>query len=211
MNSNIVNKSLISGLIICILSLILVLANISDESLIEEEQMKCVQRWTPELGAEATPAAGASAFLWIGWMNISTEDSTGYGLNTTSTHETWCDAQLPNCVPNAWANSDEFDITYFDSETTFVILVKNRYNKTHAWETDHFNGGDTNTKITVTCDNWAVGSNINNVSGDRYESRNDSSEDFIWEIWVWDNGGTGYQVADDATLTTVEIYQEAKF
>ena len=99
----------------------------------------------------------------------------------------------------------------FESEKTFVIMVRTRYNKTHAWETDHFNGADCDTQITVTCTSWAVGSNINNVSGTPYETRNNTGEDYIWINFVWDNSGTGYQIADDATLTNSEIYIEARY
>jgi hypothetical protein len=220
---NSTGKGLIVALLVCTVAGVVLLATVDipvddiqdvidivPEPTIREETWKPVYIWTP-LGAEGDPGAGASGFLEIFYMNISSQTGTGYGLNTSSTHETWCDANMPSASPNAWANADNYEISSFESEKTFIIMVRVRYNKTHAWETDHFNGADCDTQITVTCDDWAVGSNINNVSGTAYETRNNTGEDYIWINFVWDNSGTGYQIADDATLTNSEIYIEAKF
>ena len=178
---------------------------------IEEEVFQVVQVFYP-LESEGNPGSGASGFLEIFWINISTQDSGGYWSNTSSTHETWSDANMPGCSPNAWASADNFDIQSFESEKTFVIMVRARFNKTHAWETDHFNQADCDVHITVTCTSWAVGSNINNVTAEHSnETRNSTGEDYIWINYIWDNGGTGYQIADDAVMTTSEIYIEARF
>jgi hypothetical protein len=205
---NIKKAGLLTGITICAITILVITANIPQIE--KEERFQKVYIWTPT-AAEADPGAGASGFLEIFFMNISSQDSNGYGLNTSSTHETWSDANLPSATPNAWASADNFDITYFDSETTFVFMVRVRYNKTHAWETDHFNGADCDTQITVTCTDWAVGGDINNVSGTAYETRNNTGEEFIWINFVWDNAGTGYQIADDSTMTISEIYIEAKY
>jgi len=198
---------------ILFISVLLVLSNVSEmvEPTVEKEKVwQKVHRWTP-LGAEGNPGAGASGFLEIFFMNISSDNATGYGLNTSSTHETWSDANMPGATPNAYANADEFDIEDFESEKTFVIMVRTRYNKTHAWDTDKFIDTDTDCQITVTCNDWAVGANINNASGEKNVTRNNTGEDYIWINWIWDNSGTGYQIADDAILTTSEIYIEARF
>ena len=211
MNKNKATKiGLLTGILCFAVSILIITSNINTSvEKIETEQ--CIYRWTPATASEGDPGAGNSGFIEIFFMNISSADANGYGLNTSSTHETWSDANLPDATPNAWANADNFDITYFNSETTFVILVRTRYNKAHAWETDHFNAGDCDTQITVTCTDWAVGSNIANVSGDQYVTRNNTGDNYIWINYVWDNSGTGYQIADDSTLTVSEIYIEAKF
>ena len=176
----------------------------------EEQSWQKVQIWRP-LGAENSTLVG-SGFLEIFWINISTQDAGGYWSNTSSTHETWSDANMPGASPNAWASADNFDIQSFQSEKTFVIMVRARFNKTHAWETDHFNQADCDVHITVTCTSWAVGSNINNVTAEHSnETRNSTGEDYIWINYIWDNGGTGYQIADDAVMTTSEVYIEARF
>lgn len=203
-----------AGVTTCIIMLVLVLSNINQgffEPPVAVEEWQTVQVWTP-LGAEGNPGAGASGFLEIFFMNLSSADQWGYGLNTSTTHETWSDANMPGASPNAWASADSFDITDFQSEQTFVIMVRARFNRTHAWETDHYNGADCDVQITVSCTSWAVGSNIANVSGTRNETRNDTSEDtYIWINYYWDNSATGYQIADDAVMTISEVYIEARY
>ena len=197
---------ILSGVMVVFVALIVINANLNVEPTKEEVWQK-VYRWTP-LGAEGNPGAGASGFLEIFFINISTATSGGYGLNTSSTFETWATANMPGKTP--YGNADEFEWDT-ESEKTFVILVRVRYNQTHAWETDHWNGADTDVQLTMTCTDWAVGSNINNVSGTRIESANNSAYTFLYENFYWDNSGTGYQIADDSTWAVTEIYIEARF
>ena len=209
--NNIIQKGIITSMIATVIAVLVITANIENESFVkEEERFQAVYIWTPT-GGEGDPGSGASGWTEIFFMNLSDWTAGGYGVNNTATLEGWCDAQLPNCDPNAWASADNFDITYFDSETTFVIGCRGRFNQSHAWETDHWNGNDTNIKITVSCDDWVVGSNINNVSGSMIETANNTDYNFFYANWWWTNGGVGYQIGDDATLTTSEIYVEAKF
>lgn len=198
------------GFSVCIVALLVIIANLNVEPSSETEAWQCVQVWSP-LGAEGDPGAGASGFLEIFFMNLSSADVLGYGLNTSSTHETWSDANMPGASPNAWASADNFDITSFESEKTFVFMVRVRYNATHAKDGANWNGADTDVQITVTCTSWKVGANINNVSGTRIETSNNSAYTFLYENFYWDNGGTGYQISDDAKMTTSEVYIEAKF
>jgi len=192
--------------VMCIVGMLMIAGlNVIKEQPIETEMWQKVYVWTP-LGAEGNPGTGASGFLEFFMVNLS--DATGYDENSSSTLETWSAANMAGKTP--YGNADEFDFE-FTSETTCVFMVRVRFNKTHAWETDKFNGNDTDVQLTLTCDNWATGSNINNVSGSRHETRNDTSEDYIWENFVWDNGGTGFQMADDSTVTVTEIYIEARY
>ena len=206
---NIGKAGVFTGLLVCVVSLLIVWANLPSEIIVEKD-WQVVQVWSP-LGAEGNPGAGASGFLEIYFMNLSTWTSGGYGVNTTATLEGWCNANMPTASPNAWASADNFEITSFESEKTFVIGTKWRWNDTHAKDGANWFGNDTNVKITVTCDNWVVGANINNVSGNMIESSNNSAYTYLYTITWWTNGGVGYQIADDATLTIAEIYGEAKF
>lgn len=206
MTGSVFNKvkkaGILSGIIVTLIVLVMVFSNFNSVS-ITEMTFKPVDIWSV---GEGNPGAGASGFLWFGFTNLS--DATGYDENSTSTLETWATANMVGKTP--YGDADEFHFEY-ESEKTFAIIVQVRYNKTHCWETDHFNGARTDVQLTLTCTDWAVGSNINNVSGTRYETRNNTGEDYIWENFVWDNGGTGYQMADDSTFDCSEIYIEAKF
>lgn len=193
-------------------ALVLINANYAENiplTPVEKEKVsQAVHVWTPT-GAEGSPTG--SGFLGIYFMNLSTYTNGGYGDNTSSTHEGWCDANMPDASPNAWANADEFDIESFASETTFVIMARTRYNQTHAWNGTMFFNTSCDAQITVTCTSWTVGSNIANVSGRMNVTSNNSVFTYIYINWVWDNAGTGYQISDDAVLTVSEVYVEARF
>lgn len=206
-------KGLIVGILVCMVAMLLLFASIEEivEQNVEKEKMfQAVYVWTP-LGAEGAPGVGASGFLEIFFMNTSSLNSTGYGLNNSATHETWSNANMPGTTPNAYANADNFDLEDFQSQQTFIIMVRVRYNKPHAWNGSAFLNTSCDCQITVSCTGWVVGVNIANISGDQYVTRNNTADDYIFINFVWDNGGTGYQIADDAILTVSEIYIEARF
>ena len=201
----------VSSIIIIGVAFVVTFANIDEKSIaepVEEEVFQQVYRWTP-LGAEGDPGADASGWLGIYFINISTGDSGGYGYNNTADlFETWAQANMPGL--STFGNADEFEFET-ESEKTFVILSRHIFNRTHAWEGSNFNEDDCDVQITMTCTDWVVGANINNVSGTAYVSRNETDDNYIYINFVWDNSGSGYQIADDATWAIPEIYQEARF
>jgi len=88
----------IVGLLVCIVGFMVVIANVPVDSMVEKEVWQVVDVWTPMAG-EGSPGAGASGFLEIFFMNLSSADANGYGLNTSATHEGWCDANMPTASP----------------------------------------------------------------------------------------------------------------
>lgn len=203
-----INKyGILFGVGVTFIALLVISANISDIRP-KKETMTFKPIHIIVLGEGSSLSAGQSGFLEFFLINLSSADSTGYGRNSSSDFETWASANMVGKTP--YADLDNFNIE-FQSEKTFAILIRVRYNKTHAWDTNKFIGSDTDCQLTFTAPSWTVGSNINNVSGTRYESRNDTSELYIWENFVWDNSGTGYQLPDDGSFNCEEIYIEAKF
>ena len=194
----------IFGLVVFVASII-ILSNMNIVVEETEEVFQCVYRWTP-LGAENDPGAGASGFLEFFIMNVS--DANGYAQNTSATIEGWCTANMVGMTP--YGTADEFHLEV-ESEKTCVFGVKARFNDTHLKDGSNWDGSDADIQITLTCTSWAVGSDINNVSGTLYESANVSGYTFFYGMWIWDNGGSGYQFGDDCTWTLSEIYIEAKF
>jgi hypothetical protein len=199
---------------ICVLfvSLVVIFANTPEQTMIKKEMWQKVYVWTP-LGAEGNPGAGASGFLQIFFINHSTAANASSATNDSNILMGRCDANMLG--KNTSATADDFNIE-LESEKSFDIIVRVRFNRTHAYETNKFIGSDCNCKITMTCTAWADGNNEANVSaktnGAQVESSNNSVFDFIYINFVWnaaDNGG--YQIADDATITLSEIYIEAKF
>ena len=153
--------------------------------------------------AEYSPGGGA---IESGWLEIyayphSADPGTDYAENTSATLEA---ASLAYADTDAWSES-------LVSETSFDIVIRGRWNKTHAWNFDQFVDTRCRIKLTVTCDDWAVGSNIADIEGTLVVSRNDTSDDFIYANVYWNNAATGYQIKDGATLTVSEISIEGEF
>ena len=90
-----------AGITTCIIMLLLIVSNIN-QGLIEpptkQEEWQTVQVWTP-LGAEANPGAGASGFLEIFFMNLSSADQWGYGLPLPSLRGYFTRLQLQQGPP----------------------------------------------------------------------------------------------------------------
>ena len=178
----------------------------------EEQSWSAVYIWTP-LGAEGDPGAGASGFLEIFFVNHSTGPNTSYAENISANIEANCTANMAAHTP--YASADDFDIE-LESGVSFDIVVRVRFNKAHAYETDHFQGSDCDVQITFTCTGWDDGNDESNTScrtvGAMVESNNVSTSPYIWFNCVWnaDDDG-GYQLSADATLTITEIYIEARY
>ena len=155
------------------------------------------------VSAEYSPGAGV---IESGWLEIyiyphDADPGTTYAENTSATLET---ASL------IYADTDAFSESLV-SETSLDIVVRGRWNKTHAYNFDQFEDTRCRIKITVTCDDWAVGANINDIEGTLVVSQNISTNDFIWCNVYWNNADAGYQIKDDATLTISEISIEGEF
>jgi len=153
--------------------------------------------------AEYSPGGGD---VESGWLEIyiyphDADPNTTYAENTSATLES---ASL------AYADADDWSETLV-TETSFDLVVRGRWNKTHAWNFDQFEDIRCRIKMTVTCDDWAVGSNIGDVEGTLVVSRNDTSDDFIYANVYWNNAASGYQIKDGATLTVSEISIEGEF
>ena len=56
-----------------------------------------------------------------------------------------------------------------------------------------------------------IGNNTANNTGGGYPSSNDTSEEFIWINFFWDDNNDGYQITDDGTLTISLITIEARY
>ena len=207
-----ISRGALIGIFIVVFTMIMTMSYpmIVEQETKEGKQWRIIWEGSLAQAAEADPGLNTSGFLQIFFVNHSATPNATFNQNDSSVLESWCDTNMPGATPNAWANADNFDIESFASELTFVIMVRTRYNKTHAWDTDKFIDTDCDTQITVTCTDWAVGGNIANVSGTKAITYNNTGEDYIWINWVWDNSGTGYQIADDAILTVSEVYIEAR-
>lgn len=162
------------------------------------------------MAAEASVAAGESGFLGIYFINYTASPGVDYSRNNTGDEfETWCTTNMPGKTP--YANADNFRLE-IDHSTSFNILVRVRFNKTHAWNGTAFIANDTRVEMQVNSSNWAVGSDITNATdGIVVPSRNDSGDEHIWINFYWEAAGAGYQVAKNGVITIARIYISANF
>lgn len=164
--------------------------------------------------AEVNPTGDADGFLEIFFINVSTSPGADYSRNNTANEfETWCTANMPGKTP--YASIDNFNLEV-DHSTSFNILVRCRFNKTHAWNGTAFIANDTRCEMQVNSSNWADGEDITNATdGVVVPSRNDSGDEHIWINFYWDDGdggdGGGFQLAKNGVMTVARIYISANF
>jgi len=164
--------------------------------------------------AEATEAsltAGASQFLEIFFLNHTATPWTAYDDNVSSHFETWCNVSLDadgaaGTTNHAYANADNFNLT-LKWGTAMDIVIRCRWNKTHAWDGAQFLNSSCRINLTTT----GGGIVITGETGVNVVSRNDTSDDFIWINVYWDNSGAGYTLAKNGVCMLSTISIQAKY
>lgn len=144
--------------------------------------------------AEYALGAGESGWVEIYLYPHDATPGTTYAENTSATLEA---ASL------AYYDTDGWSTSTFPTETSFDIVIRVRYNKTHLWKTDKFIDARAACNLTVAghtgAGDWAVGADFA-LNMTKVVTRNDTSDDFIWMNFYMNNGGSGYQLADDGQL-----------
>jgi hypothetical protein len=108
-------------------------------------------------------------------------------MNTSSTLETWCTTNMPGYTP--YVNHDDFNLT-LKYLTTFVFLVRARFNKTQCWDGSKFIGSSCRCKMTVS----GCGITLANVTLTNAVSQNNSGQNYIWINFYYTNAGAGFQL-----------------
>jgi len=153
--------------------------------------------------AEATPGGSTTGFLSIFCRAHVASGTLNTSLANNATD--WSADSL------AYADADEFSETLV-SETSFDIIVRAQFNKTHAWDATQFIDTRCRVKITVTSSDWADGEDISDVAGTVIVSDNNTAYGNIYINFYWNaNDNLGYQLADGGTITVAEISIEAEF
>lgn len=186
-------------------TLLLIVFSMPQPVLVEDEgTYRVIWKGNLASAAEGNPGSGASGFLEIFYVNHSGAPAGAYEENTSATIEGWCTAGY------GYASADNF-LLQISSAVTFDIVVRVRFNKTHAWETDKFIDTDCRVNITHT---GLDGNAISDVTGTNVITHNDSSDEYIWINVYWDNSGSGYTIAAGGTWDSnqcTEISIEAKY
>jgi hypothetical protein len=151
-------------------------------------------------------SSGESGWLEIFLMPHDATPGTTYNENNSATLES---------SALAYFDTDGWSTSSFPSETSFDIVVRVRANRTHAYDTDHFDASDIRCSLTVAgntgASDWAVGSDFTDSSMTQVVTQNNSAQNFIWMNFYLNNGGSGYQLADDGQLDFSAPHIEGKF
>ena len=150
--------------------------------------------------AEANPGAGNSGILDIYFVNLTSPSLATFEVNNSATIEGWC---TENGL--GFANADDFNVELSHS-VDFMVGVKVRANKTHAYRTDKFFHTDVRVRWT---------SSDLSVSADTVMScainTNETDNSFIWLTFYDDNSGSGYSLNKDQSAEITSIKLEAYY
>jgi len=160
---------------------------------------------------EADPGAGASGFLEIFFVNHSAIPWDAYDTNTSSSMEGWCNTSLDadgaaGTTNHAYSAADNFNLTVQWGET-MDIVIRARWNRTHAYDGSKFINGSCRINLTTT----GGGIVIAGTTGDNIETSNETDHTYIWINVYWDNAGAGYTLNKNGVCMIQTISIQAKY
>ena len=160
---------------------------------------------------EADPGSGASGFLEIFFLNHSADPSNAYNDNVSSNFESWCNTSLDadgatGTTNHAYATADNFNLTVQWGEV-MDIVIRARWNKTHAWDGAKFINGSCRINLTTT----GGGIVIAGVTGTNIVSNNDTAHTYIWINCYWNNAHAGYTLDKNGICKITQISIQAKY
>lgn len=161
---------------------------------------------------EANPGAGASGFLEIYFINHSNTGTTAYDNNVSSGYEGWCNTSLDadgaaGTVNHAYAAVDNFNLTV-KALTAMDVVVRARWNRTHAWDGSKFIGSNCRINLTMS----GGGITISGLtSGTNCISNNETDHTYIWINVYWNNTNAGYQLNPNQISQVTQISIQAKY
>lgn len=150
---------------------------------------------------EATPSGVESLFLATWGLNYT---GCTPATDLAANHTSWS-AALDNV--SWYADADGFSEDCPSGEGWYFV-VRVRWNRTHAYDDENNQWIGTNTRVNITTSGDET---IAGTSGTLVESYNDSTQDFMWCNYYWDDSDNGYRVTADGSITISEIKLEAKY
>jgi hypothetical protein len=151
-----------------------------------------IRRWRPL--ADADPGAGNSGVLNIFIYPHSADPGTDYATNITEG------------AAYAYGHLNSTATGNVPYDTTFDIVVKVRYNATHAKCSSNATWMMGWVNATIRCPDLGINSNttmskINITAG----------VDFIWVHYYMNNGGAGYTISHGETVNATHIITRAYY
>jgi hypothetical protein len=160
---------------------------------------------------EASPAAGASGFLEIFFVNHTAIPATAYDTNTSSEMESWANTSLDadgatGTTNHAYAIADNFNLTVQWGEA-MDIVIRVRFNKTHAFDGSIFQNTSCRVNLTTT----GGGIVIAGTTGTNIVSSNATDHTYIWINCYWNNAHSGYTLSKNGICLITTISIQAKY
>lgn len=146
-----------------------------------------IARITPEMlvTGDYDPGAGVSGWLSMFLLDYAQDPATVLANNATD----WSTAGTAFGYVDADAQT--IDIAY---GRPFYFVVRARFNDS-VKDGGNFQDSRCRVNLTTTGDET-----ISGVLGTAVVSQNDSSDDFIWINFYWDEGATGYEILMDGSI-----------
>ena len=182
--------------------------------LVQEDDKTWHVIWEGSL-AEATEAAlgeGASGFLEIFFVNHTATPATAYDTNVSSQIEGWCNTSLDadgaaGTTNHAYAIADAFRLQVKHS-TLMDVVVRVRFNRTHAWNGTMFHPADCRVNITASGGGITI---LGTVSGTNVVTGNSTGYGALYLNVYWDNAAAGYQLSKGQECSISSISIQAKY
>lgn len=157
--------------------------------------------------------AAVSGNNMTGWLEIYFVDSsTAYATLATNTSAT---LEAASFWGSSFNDTDDFSQEVPNAATTFYIVVRAQFNKTHAWDYTNGNWHNKSTNVRIAAAGGGVtiaaGASGTTTADIVIDSQNSTANRLLWQNYVWTNGGAGYQINSGGTCTISQIIIEANF
>ena len=170
----------------------------------QHTQTKEIKNWSV-LGADGTPTGSGMLEVFI--YNHTSSPELEYITNLSS-GDAKCYAST-----NAWNASAGTAVPY---DTLFDIVIKVRFNETHAWNSTgsvwqaasdwavHGATAERNwIRANITCSDLSIVAQ--NMSYYEIVNTTASAVDYIWVNFYINNGGAGYQISHGESINVTDI------
>lgn len=148
--------------------------------------------WRP-VKATGNPGAGASGMTLIFIYPHQADPGTAYATNLTTGNS--------YAYRDTWNGSLTGDVPY---DTTFDIVIKARFNTTHAYNTTASSWDTSYVKALLTCADLSIGADTEMTV---VETVNNT--DFMWVQFYLNNAGSGYTRSHGVTTNVTSVKLQA--
>jgi hypothetical protein len=152
--------------------------------------------WRPVQAADGNPGAGASGLLEIFIYPHQANPAATYAANLSSASA--------YAARNTWNGTLTGDVPY--APTTFDIVIKVRFNATHAYNASAPGWDMTYVKALITCAALSIGADT-----EMEEVEIAHADAYIWVNFWMDNSNNGYTVSHGATTNVTSVKLQAYF